>query len=170
MLNRFILFLFFSYIYIVICDEKIIPDPKVYYKSRLRGVYNEQKNIAIHTIVHNEFEWIYSSILEKAKIKSDDNELQVSILCSPEFSIIYNKKYIYSNIDRASLLYKKCWNYENIAHNGIIVTTFYSYNKIYKLINDQLVLNVVDKLKQTFPDSNITKIDDECCNHYSILW
>lgn len=64
LLNSFILFLFFSYINIVMCDEKIIPeqDQRVYYKKRLRDVYDEQKNITIYNVVHNEFEWIYSVI------------------------------------------------------------------------------------------------------------
>lgn len=171
--SKFIIFIFLSYINLSLCDEIPGPGQKVY-KNQLRGAYDEQKNIFIHTIVHDEFKWIYSSILQNAKQKSGSNEIHVSILCVPEHSIVDNEKYIYNDNyvyhNREASIFKECWNYDIIIYNGIIAQSLSEVKKIYKLTNDQLVLNVVDKLKQTFPDINITKVDDKCCNHYSIIW
>ena len=173
--SKFIIFIFLSYINLILCDERISPDQQIY-NSQLRGFYDEQKNIYIQTIVYDEFKWIYSSILRNAKKKSGSNEIHVSILCSPQFTIIDNEKYIYygnyddHNNKQGSTIFKECWNYDTIIYNGDTAQHLSIINKIYKLTNDQLVLNVVDKLKQTFPDINITKVDDKCCNHYSIIW
>jgi|LauGreStaDraftv2_3_1035109.scaffolds.fasta_scaffold74776_2 hypothetical protein len=122
---------------------------KRFTKNQLRGMHKQYLEGLIKESFVKTFDSLYDKIIECAKLGI--NEYHFTIMC------------------------KELPNNNCEIHNGHQVwAQDYPYNivvtsKPYITI-EQYTTNVINALKQTFLDSNITKINKNCCDYYTIKW
>jgi hypothetical protein len=97
----------------------------------------------------NTFDSIYAKIIESATLGK--NEYHFTIMCK---ELPNNNCEIHNG--------HQAWAQD--YPSNIVVTS-----KQYITI-EQYITNVINALKQTFLDSNITKINKNCCDYYTIKW
>lgn len=118
-------------------------------KNQLRGMRKEHLEGLIRESFVKTFGNLYDKIIECAKLGK--NEYYFTIMCNE----VKNNNCEIQNGHQV-------WA-QNYPYN-IVVTS-----KPYITI-EQYTINVINALKQTFLDSNITKIYKNCCDYYSIKW
>ena len=118
-------------------------------KTQLRGARKDYLEGLIKESFINTFDSLYDKIIECAK--SGENEYHFTIMCTE----LTNNN---CEIDNGHQAWAR-------AHTNNIV----DYAKPYITI-EQYTTNVINALKQTFLDSNITKINKNCCDYYTIKW
>ena len=111
----------------------------------LRGAYKEELEKQSLRMFEITFDNIFDKIIESAK--TGKNEYQFTIMCYP-FEYSSNEDCEIRNIGE-----RKEWTRAN---------PFITINQFRK--------NVLDALQNSFPDSNFTKTNKNCCEHYSIEW
>jgi hypothetical protein len=122
---------------------------KRFTKNQLRGMHKEYLEGLIKESFVKTFDSLYDKIIESAIL--GQNEYHFTIMCK---ELPNNNCEIYNG--------HKAWA-QDYPYN-IVVTS-----KPYITI-EQYTTNVIDVLKQTFLDSNITKINKNCCDYYTIKW
>lgn len=146
----FAIVVFLISIYKILGDEDII-FYKYLYKRQLRGMYEKEKNEWINKITNSVYKSIYSSILQKAKLR--ETEVKFIVLCSPQ-----NECYQYPNV----LVFDKYFDGD--------AGTLY---RIYHITNELLIPKVINKLNTTFADCNIATTKSKtkpCCDYYTLSW
>jgi hypothetical protein len=118
-------------------------------KKQLRGARKEYLEGLIRESFVKTFDSLYDKIIECAK--SGETEYQFTIMCKE----LPNNNCEIENGHQA---------WARVHSDSIVV-----YAKPYIII-EQYTTNVIQALKQTFIDSNITKINKNCCDYYSIQW
>jgi len=108
----------------------VVPQKK-HYKTELRALFEKEKNRVLFNLVESEFEYIYKNIISSAK----QGKTKIHF-------VILSLQTIYQFKNQAIL--------QN--ENGMLQII----QEIYKPPISELVDKIVDKLKYTFPDSNIT--------------
>lgn len=118
-------------------------------KNQLRGMHKEHLEGLIKESFVKTFDSLYDKIIECAKLEK--NEYHFTIMCKE----LPNNN---CEIHNGHQVWAKDYPY------NIVVTS-----KPYITI-EQYTTNVINALKQTFLDSNITKINKNCCDYYTIKW
>jgi hypothetical protein len=118
-------------------------------KTQLRGMRKEYFERLIKESFVNTFDSIYAKIIESATLGK--NEYHFTIMCK---ELPNNNCEIHNG--------HQAWAQD--YPSNIVVTS-----KQYITI-EQYITNVINALKQTFLDSNITKINKNCCDYYTIKW
>jgi len=118
-------------------------------KNQLRGMHKKYLEKLLQESFVTTFDSIYQQIIDSATLGK--NEYQFTIMCRE----LPNSKCDMHNGHED-------WKKE--YPNNIISTTN-SYITI-----EQYTTNVINALKQTFLDSNITKFSKNCCNYHIIQW
>jgi hypothetical protein len=134
---------------------------EIYTKFQLRGMHEKrQRQLAIETektiknIISEEHKNIFNNVLKKAE--NGKHYLYFRILCGPANSL--------SSFDNHNIL------------NTIICADF--FNKFNNTIQkENVILSVLEKLKKSFPDTNIKSLknlesseNEIKCNIYKISW
>ena len=118
-------------------------------KTQLRGERKAYLEGLIQESFIETFDSLYDKIIEHARL--GENEYQFTIMCR---ELPHNECEIENG--------HQAW--ARVHSDNIIV-----YAKPYITI-EQYTTNVINALKQTFLDSNITKINKNCCDYYTIKW
>lgn len=121
-------------------------------KKQLRGAHKEYLEALIQDSITKTFDSIYDNIINLAKL--GETEYQFTIMCK-------------------ELTNTKCGGIQD-GHQAWVrmhshIDNIVEYAKPYITI-EQYTTNVMNALHQTFIDSNITKINDNCCDIYIIKW
>jgi hypothetical protein len=128
----------------MLCDNIEKEKVQVLYKNQLRGLYQKENNKAIEQIIDEQFTRIFDNVILNSKINI--HELHFMIFCNDEYI-------------------------KNILP-GVISYT--QWNNIYNFPLDISVSKILQKLKNTFPDSNIifhkTQSDKKNCDYYTLSW
>jgi len=142
----------FFFLFTYLLNTLSLVDKNIVYKQQLRGIIEKERNRQIQKIINFEYEYIYNQVLQETKI--GNTKIQFKIFCFHTEGIndnIFNSMRI--NNDSDSML--KIVN-------------------LYKINSDSIVSKVIEKLKLSFPDSNIiweTKYNNENdCINYSLFW
>jgi hypothetical protein len=122
---------------------------KRFTKTQLRGMRKEHLEGLIKESFVKTFDSLYDKIIESATLGK--NEYHFTIMCK---ELPNNNCEIHNG--------HQAWAQDN-PYN-IVVTS-----KPYITI-EQYTTNVINALKQTFLDSNFTKINKNCCDYYTIKW
>ena len=122
---------------------------KRFTKTQLRGMRKEYLEGLIKESFVKTFDSLYDKIIVSATL--GQNEYHFTIMCEE----VKNSNCEIQNGHQV-------WS-QNYPHN--IITTTKPYITI-----EQYTTNVINALKQTFLDSNITKINKNCCDYYTIKW
>jgi hypothetical protein len=120
-------------------------------KNQLRGMRKEYLEGLIKDSFVKTFDNLYHQIIESAILGK--NEYHFTIMCEE----VKNSNCEIQNGHQV-------WSQNNNNNNNVITTA-----KPYITI-EQYTTNVIHALKQTFLDSNITKINKNCCDYYTIKW
>ncbi len=112
------------------------------YKATLRGLYKKQQD----ELIHNDFLHHYNEIISGAKLGV--NKYEFTPLC---YEVIQQKC---KNGSEGH----KLW----IQENG----SLYRYGITQEIYESE----ILNKLRETFIDSNINKEFNNCCNKYTIEW
>jgi hypothetical protein len=118
-------------------------------KTQLRGMRKEYLEGLIKESFVNTFDSLYVKITESATL--GENEYHFTIMCK---ELPNNNCEIHNG--------HQAWAQD--YPSNIVVTS-----KQYITI-EQYITNVINALKKTFLDSNITKINKNCCDYYTIKW
>jgi hypothetical protein len=122
------------------------PRNEILTNQQLRGMY-------IEGIVDEIFTNIYDSVIGTAiKGKTTD---YFTIMCIKSQDIKNNNCDNYDG-------YQQWWIYKHRRTGNEPVPKNIKSNQIHS--------HVIKKLQRTFPDSNITKRYENCCNQYRITW
>ena len=118
-------------------------------KNELRGMYKKESEMLILELFTKSFDDIHDKIIKFATLRK--NEYQFTIMC---------KKLLHNNCEMQNGHQVWLQNYPNN-----IITTLKQY-----ITFEQHTTNIINALKKTFMDSNITKIYKNCCDYYNIKW
>ena len=121
-------------------------------KNQLRGMHKETYEGLLKDLFIKTFDSIYDAIIEHAKL--GQNEYRFTIMCEE----IPNNK-----CDTQNKYGNQQWP-QTFAYYPV------SRETPYIITTEQYTENVVNALKQTFPDSNFTKINKNCCDYHTIKW
>ena len=139
----------------MLCDDIEKEKVQVLYKNQLRGLYQKENNKAIEQIIDEQFTRIFDKVILNSKMNI--HELHFMIFCNGDSSL-------FSGVSTK----------ENIKNVLPGVITYTQWNNIYNFPLDISVSKILQKLKNTFPDSNITfhknQSDKKNCDYYTLSW
>lgn len=130
-------------------------DKNIVYKYQLRGMIEKERNYEIQKIINTEYEKIYHMVLEQ--IKSEKNHIQFKLLC-------FDLKECNSNI------------FNTLCDHRVEGDKISKIIQMYKIPIDSMIPKIIDKLKTSFPNTNIiweiNKNNDENgnCINYILFW
>jgi hypothetical protein len=119
------------------------------YKNQLRGLHKEELERVTQEYYIKTFDSIFDKIIESAKI--GETEYHFTIMC---------KELTNTNCEIHNG--HQDW-IQNHPKNIISITKSY-------ITFEQHTTKLIDALKVSFPDSNITKIYKNCCDYHIIKW
>ena len=117
---------------------------------QLRGAHKQHQERLIQELFKTTFDSLHKQIIESAMV--GQNECTFTIVCQENYSL---------NCEFANNEQHKFWSHEQ--HK------IWSQNHPFITLK-QFRKNVLDALQNSFPDSNFTKTNKNCCGHYSIKW
>ena len=121
--------------------ECVSTRPIAIYKKDLRNMHGLEKNKIIDQLILEEFTRISQKIVDEAKIGK--NESQFYLRC--RYTYLINGECIVNSYDE------------------------FLYNNQFKIPHKYYRHILLQKLNQTFPDSNIVQLNKPCCL-YIITW
>jgi len=130
-------------------------DKNIVYKYQLRGMIEKERNYEIQKIINTEYEKVYYMILEQ--IKSEKNHIQFNLLC-------FDLKDCDSKI------------FNTMCDQPVEGDKMMRIIQMYKIPIDSMIPKIIDKLKISFPNTNIiwkiNKNNDENnnCINYILFW
>ena len=140
-MNLFIIILLMNCVYLF--GEKI-------YKQQLRGMYEEELSKILLEEFTTTIVSIQNKIIERAK--SGINEYQFTIMCKKR--------------DEP----RNCDYYD--GHKEWLQKNPFSILSISKsyTTREEITTSIIDVVQDIFPDANITKSYNNCCDYYQIEW
>jgi hypothetical protein len=147
------------FIFIIIYLLHVYAINEKYTKYALRNLAIKGRNKLIKYMIDTEYENIYNTVLQEAIL--DKKNLTFTILCfdehNPNNEIF--KTILTDQIIRKSHIYK-------ISNDP---------GNYYKISNDFITSKIIDKLKITFPESNIILNKEQpqiniICSYYTLEW
>jgi hypothetical protein len=118
-------------------------------KTQLRGMRKEYLEGLIKESFVKTFNSLYDKIIESAILGK--NECHFTIMCKEQY---------HNNCEL--LNGHQAWAQDNPSNIVVSSNPFITI--------EQYTTNVINTLKQTFLDSNFTKINKNCCDYYNIKW
>ena len=118
-------------------------------KNQLRGMHKKETERLIKESFIKTFDNLYDKIIESATL--GENEYHFTIMCK---ELTNNNCEIHNG--------QQAWA-QDYPYNIVVASKPY-------ITIDQYTTNVINGLKQTFLDSNFTKIYKNCCDYYTIKW
>ena len=128
------------YINSLLCND--IEKVQVLYKNQLRGLYQKENNKAIEKVINEQFTRIFDQVIFNSKMNI--YELNFMIFCNGQ-----------------------CDTKKNVLQPVISYT---QWENTYNFPLDISVSKILQKLKNTFPDSNITSNKLSICDCYTLSW
>ena len=115
-------------------------------KTQLRGMYKKELERIMQSWFTDSFNNVFNNIVESAK--QGKNEFQFNVVCIGRSYNICNK--------------------ENGYYTTIMLPHITPSNVNINIT--KYATNLIDKLRETFPDSNFTSVYNNCCEHHKIEW
>ena len=140
---------FFIIIIIILLIHCVKSFDKRFTKNQLRGMRKDYLEGLIKESFVKTFENLYDRIVESATL--GQNEYGFTIMCEE----VKNSNCEIQNGHQV-------WSQN---HQQNIITTARPYITL-----ERYTANVIHALKQTFLDSNFTKIYKNCCEYYTVKW
>lgn len=145
MKTKFVWFL--TYLFVILATDK-----NIIYKYNLRALIEKERNREIQKIISTEYKQIYNKILQEKTIGV--SKIQFTILC---FDLEHHKNNP---------------NIFNSVHDNNLETL--KIIQLYKIPIDTTETTIIDKLKISFPDSNIiqkinSNNDENKCIEYTLF-
>jgi len=119
------------------------------HKYQLRGMYEKEKIFILNQFVEGFVDALYDDILMEAKLGNNLHEF--TILC-------------YERRGRKCIDHYKQFKREFQREIGSDLLTLYNIGE------QELISNITEKIKEAFPDSNLTKHYRNCCDYYILSW
>jgi len=172
-MNMLIILLLFTYLYSLVCQ---------YTKSQLRGMNEQIKRIeasSFSSFIDMESNHIINNVIFKA-VKGE-YQLRFRILCN-SIPFMRQHKSSVKDYDNNNVLYSVLGvdgSYLQPIENGKMVISSENgvpsiSERVLKFLtqNKELTEKIVNKLKEQFPDSNITNIQQSYsyCKEYILSW
>lgn len=152
MKTKFVWFL--TYLFTILATHK-----NIIYKHHLRGLIEKERNREIQKIINTEYQQIYNKVLQEKTMSV--SKIQFTILC---FDLEHNKNdpNIFNSV------------YNNHVDNHVDYNTTLKIIQLYKIPIDTTASTIIDKLKISFPDSNIiqktnSNNDENKCIEYTLF-
>lgn len=138
-----------TYLFAILATDK-----NIIYKHHLRGLIEKERNREIQKIINTEYQQIYNKILQEKTIGV--SKIQFTILC----------------FDLDLKHHKNDPNIFNSVRNNHVETL--KIIQLYKIPIDTTASTIIDKLKISFPDSNIIRKtnsnnDENKCIEYTLF-
>jgi hypothetical protein len=157
----FLLYILCTAVIIYLIHTVILTELNKYHKKQDNDDYDDDpqmlsyqlRGLYIDSLVEDKFSYIQEHVIKSAL--NGKTSLNFTIMCLQ----LKNKK---SN--------DKCNNYDGY-NKWVLKEQNYNTIKVPKNINPNIIRNrVIHRLQYIFPDSNITKRQHKCCDHYKISW
>ena len=152
MKTKFVWFL--TYLFVILATDK-----NIIYKYHLRGLIEKERNREIQKIISTEYKQIYNKILQEKTIGV--SKIQFTILCF-DVEDDKNDPNIFNSVRNNHVDY-------HVAYN-----TTLKIIQLYKIPIDTTASTIIDKLKISFPDSDIiqktnSNNDENKCIEYTLF-
>ena len=121
------------------------------YKKQLRGMYEENLSRILTEEFTSTFNVIKSGVIERAM--TGENAYQFTLMCTQPYVVQQTCDYYDGH---------KEWLKKN--PNSVL-----SISKTYTT-REQITASIIDIVQDMFPDVNITKSYQNCCDIYQIEW
>jgi hypothetical protein len=144
---------FIATVLIVLLIRDFENENEIIYANQLRGLQNERKNDIMTQAADILIKHIYYEVMNTA----------TKGITTYHFNILCKSSTIDNDDCKKYNGYKK-WEENNEGQQ--LVSIMKEYNIQPNILRSQILA----KLKNTFPDSNITTTNKNCCKHYVISW
>ena len=120
-------------------------------KFNLRGLHQKEMNLQKHENKGELYRHLINEVEELAKM--GETKCKFTLMCSTGGDT--------SNCE---------WNKENGHKLWLERQSQYHFLKLLHLSVEEFTNDIIGMLKETFPDSNFTSVEEKCCNYHTISW